>query len=89
LERDEAEQAASRGEHAKASDLFEKACEFSRAAKSALDKFLPRASSATSTAPFGSAARINSASRTLSSATGNCRRSSISRMASGQRIRSA
>ena len=32
-----AEQAASAGEHAKASDLFEKACEFAKAAKSALD----------------------------------------------------
>ncbi len=32
-----AEQAASRGEHAKASDLFEKACEFAKAGKSALD----------------------------------------------------
>ena len=32
-----AELAASRGEHAKASDLFERACEFGRASKSALD----------------------------------------------------
>jgi serine/threonine-protein kinase len=32
-----AEIAASRGEHAKASDLFEKACEFARASRSALD----------------------------------------------------
>jgi serine/threonine-protein kinase len=36
-EREAAELAASRGEHAKASELFEKACEFARAAKSALD----------------------------------------------------